>query len=263
MMDKRGVRGFDLHCHVDLYPDPTAIIETCERQQIFTLAVTTTPRAWRKNQRWTEKSDYVYAALGLHPELAGDRHREIVLLEQYMQESRIIGEIGLDGSPRHSRSWSAQMDVFVRSLKCAQCLGGRVVSIHSRGAATEVVKCLEEHTTPDRVLPILHWFSGPIGTGHRAVSLGGYFSINGRMLDHEKGLALVRSLPEDRLLTETDGPFTSMGDRNSEPADVIATIERLAAIREVPVADMRRILTANALRVFRFAGLDITQGCLR
>ena len=260
MNDIQGIRGFDFHCHVDLFPDPAGVIAAFEKKRIVTLAVTTTPKAWPQNQRWAEASRYFYPAPGLHPELAGERHREIALLEEYMKESRLIGEIGLDGSPQHRKSWPVQTEIFARALTGAQRLGGRVVSIHSRRAANEVVRCLEEHTTPDRVLPILHWFSGSIAVARKAASLGCYFSINHRTLEHKTGLALVRSLPEDRLLTETDAPFTSVGDRKSEPGDVIGTAERLAAARDISVAEMRVILGANARRVFAFGDVKIDGG---
>lgn len=257
MKNEHGIRGSDFHCHIDLYADPAAIIARCGKERIVTLAVTTTPKAWAQNCRWAEKSRYVFVAPGLHPELARERHQEIALLEECIRESRLVGEIGLDGSPQHRRSCPVQMEIFVRALSCAQHLGGRVVSIHSRRAANDVLKCLEEHTTPDRVLPILHWFSGSIVAARRAASVGCYFSINRRTLEHETGLALVRSLPEDRLLTETDGPFTSAAGRKSVPADVIDIAKWLAATRGVSAIRMRQILIENARRVLAFADLDI------
>lgn len=249
------IRGFDFHCHVDLYSNPTAVIGECERKGIVTLAVTTTPRAWFQNRLWTRGSRYVFPALGLHPELVGERHHEIALLEENMKESSLIGEIGLDGSPRHQESWKAQVDVFTRALAAAQHLGGRVLSIHSRRAARKVVESLNEYTTVDRVLPILHWFSGTKADVDQAAGLGCYFSINQHMLEHERGRRFVKSLPEDRLLTETDAPFTSMGDRKSEPSDVVVTTERLAVARGVSVDCLKRILRSNAMRVFRFADI--------
>jgi TatD DNase family protein len=67
----------------------------------------------------------------------------------------------------------------------------------------------------------------------------------------------VRSLPEDRLLTETDAPFTSVDGRKSEPVDVIATTQLLAGARKVSATEMRQILGANAERVLAFSGLDL------
>jgi TatD DNase family protein len=255
--EKMQIKGCDFHCHVDLYRDPETLITSCEGNQIVTFAVTTTPKAWPQNRSWTADSLYVHPAVGLHPELVGERYAEISLLEEYIKESRLVGEVGLDGSPQHRRSWAMQMEVLVRALTGAQRLGGRVVSIHSRRAAKEVIRCLEEQTTSDRVLPILHWFSGSIAEARKGADLGCYFSINHRSLDHPTGMALVRSLPEDRLLTETDAPFSAIGDRQAEPSDVIATVDRVAAVRGVGVPEMTRLIMINAQRVLAFAGLNV------
>ena len=256
MSEEAATRGFDFHCHIDLYPDPAAMIASCDRDRIVTLVVTTTPKAWPQNREWTSRSRYTHAAVGLHPEVVGERYREVVLLEEYMKESRLIGEIGLDGSPQYRKHWKTQTNVFIRVLTAAQRLGGRVVSIHSRRAANEVLKCLEEHTTRKRVLPILHWFSGSLAAARKAAALGCYFSINHRTLEHEAGMALLRSLPMDRLLTETDGPFTTIGDRKSVPADVLVTAERVAVARGISVGELVHVLSINAQRVFAFAGED-------
>jgi TatD DNase family protein len=248
-------RGFDFHCHVDLLPDPVATIAACERDRIFTLAVTTTPKAWAQNRGWAAGSRYVHAALGLHPELAGERHAEIDLLERLLMETAFIGEIGLDGSPQHRNSWQVQREVFIRSLSAAQRLGGRVASIHSRRAAREVLVCLAEHTTPQRVLPILHWFSDAARLARQAAEQGCYFSINHRMLTSASGAIVVRGLPADKILTETDAPFTDRADRESGLRDVVTTVKQLAEVRDVSVDKMAAMLAANAARVLTFAGV--------
>lgn len=248
-------RGFDFHCHVDLFPDPEATIASCARARIVTLAVTTTPKAWTQNRRWTDGSRYVHAAVGLHPELAVERQAEAALLEQLIVQSCFVGEVGLDGSPQHRKTLPVQRDVFIRALSAAQRAGGRVVSIHSRRAAKEVLECLSEHTTPGRVLPILHWFTDSASLARRAVEIGCYFSVNHRMLGSGSGVELVRGLPVDRLLTETDAPFTEINGRKSEPRDVSMTTEQLAQVRTVSVAELSETLRANASRVFAFAGV--------
>ena len=73
------MRLIDTHCHLDLYPDPAAILAECERQGIYTIAVTNTPAAFPACRAMVEKSRYVRAALGLHPELAVAREREAAM----------------------------------------------------------------------------------------------------------------------------------------------------------------------------------------
>ncbi len=114
-----------------------------------------------------------------------------------------------------------------------------------------------ELTTPDQVLCVLHWFSGSKAEARKAVSQGCYFSVNAQMLKNERGLALVREIPQDRLLTETDGPFTMEGDRKCVPSDVIATAKQLAQVRNMTVEEMAQTIFENAQRIFEFAGITI------
>ena len=65
--------GVDFHCHLDLYPDHVGAIAKAEASSIYTVAVTTTPKAWPRNRELTLKTRYVRAALGLHPQLVAMR----------------------------------------------------------------------------------------------------------------------------------------------------------------------------------------------
>jgi TatD DNase family protein len=77
----------------------------------------------------------------------------------------------------------------------------------------------------------MHWFSGSLAEARRATALGCYFSINAEMARSERGRALIADLPSDRLLTETDGPFTQTQGRPTRPADVHLAVEAIAGIR--------------------------------
>lgn len=251
------IRGFDFHCHVDLHSNPTHIIQECEEQGIVVLAVTTTPKAWPHNQNWTNKSRYVYSAVGLHPELVGERYDEVTLLEECMDLTQLVGEIGLDGSPHHQKSWERQIVVFSRVLKRANDLGDRVLSIHSRRAANQVVDMVAHCTSIDRVLPILHWYSGSKSTAKKALERGFYFSINPRMLANETGRRIVDSVPRERLLIETDAPFTSLDNQNYDPVRTIEVAEQLAYLKGIPKEEFNELLQANARRVFAFAEISL------
>ena len=98
--------------------------------------------------------------LGCHPELVNDRFDEINLLEKAIGTSRLVGEIGLDGSPKYRNSYMKQKEVYTRALRACQKHGGRVVSIHSRQAAKDVIQIIQQCTSPKDVICVLHWFSG-------------------------------------------------------------------------------------------------------
>jgi TatD DNase family protein len=245
------IEGYDFHCHVDLDKDPRATIARCEAERIFTLAVTTTPKAFSTNAEWTRGSRYVFPAVGLHPELVGERLHELPMVVSLLEKTAFVGEVGLDGSPQHKGSYEKQREAFVEILKSAQRFGEKILTIHSRRAANDVLELIEKHTTPDRVLCILHWFSGATSSMRRAVAAGCYFSVNANMLDSERSLALVGAMPPDRVLTETDAPFGMTDARPSMPWDVVRTAQRL--LSHAPGGGIP--LRENADRVLRFAGV--------
>lgn len=255
MTEILNARGFDFHCHVDLAGDPVALIDRCEEMRILTLAVTTTPKAWSQNRKWTSNHRFVIPALGLHPELVAERHPEVAMLESLLPETRFVGEIGLDASPQYQKGLSLQKEVCGRILGAADRLGGRVCTLHSRRAGAEVLDLIEKGTSKDRVLCILHWFTGTMAMVKRATELGCWFSVNGQMLARESGQKLVKSIPLNRLLTETDAPFSKEGDRASVPWDVSRTAERLAALHGLSVDKTNEMLRANATHVLAFGGI--------
>jgi TatD DNase family protein len=135
----------DFHCHLDLYPDFEALVAECERQAIYTLAVTTTPRAWPKNREVATGKKYVRAALGLHPQLVATHDHEISLWESYLPEASYVGEIGLDASPKFAHSLTQQQRVFERILKACDEQSGKVLSVHSVRTSSLVLDMLERH----------------------------------------------------------------------------------------------------------------------
>jgi TatD DNase family protein len=220
----------DFHCHLDLYPDFAAAVDDCERNGVFTLAVTTTPKAWARNQELAAPTRHVRAALGLHPQLVGERAQEIDLWEELLPKSRYVGEVGLDAGPRFYKSFGKQKEIFARILKASADARNKILTVHSVRAAKVVLDMIEAHLPPPRGRVVLHWFTGTAAEARRAVDLGCYFSINADMLANEKRSALVKALPLDRLLTETDGPFTQTDNRPSRPSDVGRALDGLALL---------------------------------
>ena len=237
--------GVDFHCHLDLYSDHEASIARAEAARIYTLTVTTTPKAWTRNHELTRKTRYVRAAIGLHPQLVAERGDELPLWERYLPETRYVGEVGLDAGPRFYRSLEAQKRVFRTILeKCAEA-GGKILTVHSLRSVPAVLDMIERHLPQDRGAVVLHWFTGSKSEARRATARGCYFSVNAEMTRSDHGRALVADLPTNRILTETDGPFTLTDGRPAEPTDVRMTIEAIAQIRNVAAYEIARAVQAN------------------
>lgn len=233
----------DFHCHLDLYSDPVSVVDRAIKENIYVLAVTTTPKAWEGTKNLIGQAKRIRIALGLHPELIGERHSEVDLLCSLIGETKYIGEIGLDGSPPHIARMPLQQLALNRILGECSTQGGRIMTLHSRGATSTLLDAVEEH--PKAGTPILHWFSGTRHELQRAINLGCWFSVGPAMLRGQKGQALVSAMPKDRILTETDGPFARKGDSPLMPWDVKDAVVGLAQVWQASEEDAQIRLHTN------------------
>ncbi|WP_225767732.1 Qat anti-phage system TatD family nuclease QatD [Inquilinus sp. Marseille-Q2685] len=239
----------DFHAHLDLYPDPQATARECVARNLYVLSVTTTPSAWTGTAALSKDAPRIRTALGLHPQIAHERKGELPLFERLLPQVRYVGEVGLDGGPEFRRHWPDQEQVFSQVLDLCGRAGGRIMTIHSRRAATPVLDALT--AWPAAGIAILHWFSGTQKELARAIDLGCWFSIGPAMLAGDKGRALAAKMPRDRVLTESDGPFAQVDGRAAWPWDADRAVEALAQIWSEPVDEVRRQLLNNFRRLIQ------------
>jgi TatD DNase family protein len=251
MSDGVQAVGVDFHCHLDLYPDYEAAVFRAESARIYTLTVTTTPKAWPRNASLTRDLRFVRAALGLHPQLVADRADELSLWEAHLPETRYVGEVGLDAGPRHYKSLEQQKRVFQTVLERCAAAGDKILTLHSVRSAPAVLQMVEAYLPRRRGQVVLHWFTGTSSEARRAVDLGCFFSINAEMTATERGRSLVAALPLDRVLTETDGPFTAVADRPAEPAQVTVAVDGIAAARGMDRDEVAQAILQNLGRLVR------------
>lgn len=238
----------DTHCHIDLYPNYRDVIQSAEKRQVYTIAVTNAPSVFRQSSDLTKNSKYIRTAIGFHPELVAQRAREINLFLQLLTETKYVGEIGLDYVTKDEANRSIQREVFHKILtQCAE-LKHKILTIHSRRAANDVIEMIGDNF-PCTV--ILHWFSGSKKALEKGLSLGFYFSINLAMFQSRTGLDIIRSIPSDRLLTESDGPFVNIKERASSPLDMEDVVERLAEVRQTSREQMAGLVFNNFLHILK------------
>jgi len=151
-----------------------------------------------------------------------------------------VGEIGLDREQRGPHS----IEVLTSAISTAQGLG-QLCSVHSTGRQREVV----EVAAPNGCGVILHWFTGSRSLIEQASAAGCYFSINNAMSD-----AQITALPVERLLPETDYPFTRKAG-SARPGDIAALEYRCAALLRRSPDEIRQMWYRN----LRSAWLDVAQ----
>ncbi len=233
----------DFHCHVDLYPDALKLLPEINTRNRFTFAVTTSPRAYLATSKILEPYRRMRVGLGLHPEIATQKAQELDLLLELIPVTRLIGEIGLDGSARFRSSLPLQEKIFKTALGGCQAAGGKVMSIHSRGAERLVLECLRGH--PDAGTPVLHWFSGSLRQLEVAVDQGCWFSVGPAMLRSEKGRTLAAAMPLNRVLPESDGPFVESAGKPIMPWEAWDVCDVLAGLWGLPSSEVGQLMIDN------------------
>lgn len=228
---------YDTHYHLDLQKDRSAAIREIEEKQIYTISVTNLPDLYRK-ESVEVASKYIRFALGFHPELIHQYKSQISLMWDLLPEVRYIGEVGLDFVDTSFRN--EQMRFFSDLIERCRYDRDKVLSIHSRRAVRQVLDIIGDNY---RFKPILHWFSGNKKELSDAVNAGFYFSVNGAMMASRRFLDLLPMIPKERLLLETDSPFTSFTGSHS---DTLRRIEQELRLH-VPDVDVwsnfRRVLS--------------------
>ena len=194
---------YDTHFHLDLQKDKHGAIENIAKNEVYTIAMTNLPDLYQKEVS-LYRQKYIRIALGFHPELIHEYPNKIPVMWKYLADARYIGEVGLDFT---DKSHAKEQIAFFSEL-IARCKNDRnkIISIHSRGAENEILDIIG---TKFKFTPILHWYSGTIGNLKIACERGYYFSVNLSMTRTKKFAQILECIPNDKILLETDSPFTS------------------------------------------------------
>ena len=197
----------------------------------------------------------IYAAVGIHPHDARELSDEALTeLKALARQDKVvaIGETGLDYYRDHCPH-DIQQNAFRRQIALAREVGLPLI-VHDRDAHEDVVRILKEEQA-QQVGGVLHCFSGDLNMARTCIEMGFYISFPGT-LTYPKNQDLrdvAEALSTDHVLLETDCPYLApqplRGKRN-EPAYVRYTAEELARIKGLSVADIARVTSLNAFRLF-------------
>lgn len=214
----------DTHCHYDMCEDPIQVINESEHQKTITIGMTNLPSHFELGFPRIKHYKYVRLALGLHPLLAKSHKNEHDKFKKNLQKTTFIGEVGLDFSRDGNATKHMQIESFEFVLKSISGLH-KLVSLHSRKAEKDVLEMLIKH---DIKHAIFHWYTGGITVLRQILDAGYFFSINPSMIRSKSGKKLIAEIPLEKVLTETDCPYTSIGNKPTKPSDVRKVIYYLA-----------------------------------
>ena len=235
----------DTHFHLDLYDDMPKIIEEIEEREIYTIAVTNLPPLYSKLNNKIQ-SKYIRVALGFHPELVEQYRKYINQMWKYLDNVKYIGEVGLDLKRKSHIDCKNQIQFFEELIHRCNSIGGKIISVHSRGSEEEVLSILGDDFNG---CIILHWYSGALKHLDDAIRKRFYFSVNYAMLQSTKGKKIIERIPENKILIESDGPFVKINKKIIYPRDLEKTIRILAKLKHLKFLEMENILSQNFKRI--------------
>ncbi|MFA5351954.1 MAG: TatD family hydrolase [Candidatus Gracilibacteria bacterium] len=195
----------------------------------------------------------IYAGVGIHPHDAAEVDaNSLVELARLAANKKVvaIGEIGLDYF-RMKNSKEIQIAAFENQLALAEKLRKPVI-IHSREADTDIFKCLDKFPN---LKGVFHCFGGDYPFAQEVLSRGFYIGITAVVTypNAQKTHEVAQKIPLDRLLIETDSPFLapqSKRGKRCNPADVAEVAERIAQLKNIPVAEVTNSTALNAQNLF-------------
>jgi TatD DNase family protein len=241
-MDFAAAIYVDTHCHLDLYKTAADVVEEAARSSVVIVGVTNTPSVFHYTENLAKKHNNVIPAVGLHPELVMQRKKELPQMWEILKRIRFVGEVGLDYVTTDQNERKVQREVFSQIIQHCSGSPNKILTIHSRRSAADVIAIIG-NSFPGKV--ILHWFSGSESQAEKALSHGYYFSVNMSMLKSQKGQTLVKSLPKERILTETDGPFVSIDNGPIQPSDIQKTVAVMAKLLMLEEGELRQQIWEN------------------
>lgn len=236
---------YDTHFHLDLQKSRSDTLSEIERNKIYTVAVTNLPPLYEKLKKEVD-SKFVRIALGFHPELIGQYQKYIPDMWRLLPNVKYIGEVGVDLKTGKD-SKSQQISFFEELINRCNIFGNKVLSVHSRMAAPEVVSVIGEKFSGKI---ILHWYSGSNQTLYKAIENGYYFSVNSAMLNSNSGRKVIENIPNSRILIETDSPFIQVdGLLNNQLTHIQKIITQLSILKKIEHNELQDMLWNNFLSV--------------
>ncbi len=255
-----GIFLVDTHCHIDgeeYEHDRDEMIARAGRAGVKLLVnMGDRMESSERSVKLAARYDNVYTGVGVHPEEAfpftqADDDR----LAAWTNEPRVIaiGEIGLDYYwEKDEEKRQLQRDIFIRQLALARDLD-LPVCIHDREAHGDVLKILQTEGRQNR--GVVHCFSGSVELARELLKLGWYLGVDGPITykNAKKGIEVVREIPLDRLLLETDSPYLTphpYRGRRNEPGLVRLVAEKVAELREISLPELAVQTTKNARDIY-------------
>ncbi|WP_373777177.1 YchF/TatD family DNA exonuclease [Glaesserella sp.] len=252
----------DSHCHLDSLDYETRhrnvdeVIDNAKARDVHHLiSICTTLGRFETVKQLTAHRHEVSLSCGVHPLNVEDEPFDYEKLQRLVKEPRVVavGETGLDYHYTPETKF-LQQSLFAQHIEVAKQVNKPLV-VHTRSAREDTMHFLEKGNA-EQCGGVLHCFTEDWTMAKRALDLGFYISISGIITfrNAEELREVIRQVPLDRLLVETDSPYLApipYRGKPNQPAYVREVCEYMAVLKGVSTEEFARITTQNVKNLFK------------
>lgn len=249
----------DTHCHVHFEDYDEDRAEVIARAQDKLSAIVVSGTSVETNQEVLDLSkkyeNFVYPSLGFHPVTSQDSTDEELAIVQKqiidnLNDLVAIGEVGMDFFYCKDKTLrTRQREIFLSFVEIANNYQVPLL-IHGRDCEKKIYNIVKDYEDIPKV--VFHCYGGSLKTAKKLLDMDNYFMSFSTMICYsERHEDLVKNIPLERMLTETDSPYLAMTkEERNEPVNVCLAAKKIADIKNVDLATVNEITERNANYVF-------------
>lgn len=244
----------DFHMHLHQYEEADVELKQIDSNKIISVACSMDIESYEKTKIIARNSSYIIPTFGIHPAKANIDF-DPMQFETCAKESKIIGEIGLDFFWFKDIPEKDQVRVFEMFLDHCNAYSKYCV-IHTKGAERKVLEILNHYPNAK---PIIHWYHGP-EVAFKEIIHRGYYCTFGCEVRYSKEVQdLLKMLPLDLLLSETDNPGSEiwLGGSRKDPMLIDSVVKDIANVKGIGFEETSNIVLNNSQRILKYSGIEI------
>ena len=243
----------DAHAHVDRFEIfnqgalDQALAEINE-WNILTISNSMDLPSYERNKQIAEDCDHILPIFGVHPWNASHYVDRLGELDDAIESSPMIGEIGLDYYFIKDRTEYPEQKKVLEYFLAACKKQDKIAILHTKGAEELIYGLLRDFELP-RV--IIHWYSGPIDIFKKLIDMGIYFTIGVESIYSTHIQEIALAVPVDQMLTETDNPGGARAfiGRPGTPKLIEKVVDKIAELRNYRREEIISLIQRNLLRL--------------
>lgn len=237
----------DFHNHIDFYKNEELqkVYKDIEKNNIKVISCAMDEESYKNNLRFSKECDRIMPTFGIHPWRVTKEIPNLDIYDDYIKNSKMIGEVGLDFHWVEDKStFEPQVKVFKHFVKKAKKYD-KYLNIHTKGAEELIYDILYKENMLEK--SIIHWYSGDSHTLNKFIDANSLFTISVDINYSEKTKEIAKLIPISNILAETDGP-TALEWVNGVygmPSEIINVYNGICGVKNIDDSELKYYINKN------------------